>query len=74
MQQFYVSKQQQQQQHQHTLLTFPKGAFHRSRCDQNSDTAFDRRPTTRSVFMVEILIIPKSHLRLRLATIGTDHG
>ena len=26
----------------------------RSRCDQNSDTAFDRRPTTRSVFMVEI--------------------
>lgn len=46
----------------------------RSRCDQNSDTAFDRRPTTRSVFMVEILIIPESHLRLCSATIGTDHG
>ena len=26
----------------------------RSRCDQNSDTAFDRRPTTRSVFMGDI--------------------
>lgn len=46
----------------------------RSRCDQNSDTAFDRRPITRSVFMVEILIIPESHLRLCSATIGTDHG
>lgn len=46
----------------------------RSRCDQNSDTASDRRPITRSVFMVEILIIPESHLRLCSATIGTDHG
>ena len=44
-----------------------------SRCDQNGDTASDRRLIT-SVFMVEILISPESHLRLRSGTIGTDHG
>ena len=43
-------------------------------CYQNGDTASDRRPITRSVSMMEMPINQGSHLPLRTATIGTDHG